>query len=62
MNWTAKTDARGRITIPKAVLDAFGFSEADELEFMEQHGEVVMRRKADGLVFVFSNSTRRQPS
>ncbi len=37
-------DTRGRITIPKVVLDSIGLRPGDKVEFVEEHGQFHLRK------------------
>lgn len=41
-----KVTTKGQVTIPKAIRDEFGFLPGTEVEFVEQEGEILVRRVA----------------
>lgn len=43
----AKVTSKGQITVPKAVRERLGLVPGDELEFMEDSGQMVIRRHED---------------
>lgn len=49
MDATAKLTSKGQITVPKAVRDALGISEGDQVHFRVQGERVVMARTPDFL-------------
>lgn len=40
----AKVTSKGQITIPKTIRDALGLEPGDEVEFVQEDGEFVVRR------------------
>ena len=47
----AKVTSKGQITVPKAVRERLGLEPGDELEFMEDGGQMVVRRHEDSSRF-----------
>lgn len=43
--------SKGQVTIPKAVRDKLGVRPGDEIEFVEEDGAVLVRRRIDPAVF-----------
>jgi AbrB family looped-hinge helix DNA binding protein len=42
---TAKVTSKGQITVPKDVREALGLSPGDELEFVEEDGQFLLRKR-----------------
>jgi len=47
----AKVTSKGQVTVPKAVRERLGLVSGDELEFVEDGGQMVIRRHEEGSRF-----------
>lgn len=43
-----KITSKGQVTIPKEIRDGFGFLPGTDVEFVEDHGEIRIRKVAGG--------------